>query len=140
MSSHLKMVIFLSLGLLAVFAWHFATVFEIIGTSPQTRMEFFVRFGIILVLFVIASAVTAIFVGWHNEDAVMPDEREEKIELKVDRDGLLVVYGGMVLLMWFVFTPMTPMQVANALLAIMCFAEIVKIASGLAYLHGGARS
>lgn len=137
MSSHLKMVIYLSLGLLAVFGWHFATVFGIIGTPPLTRTGFFIRFGVIVAAFVIASAVTAVLIARHDEDAVLPDEREEQIELRVERNGLLAMYGGAVCLMWFVFMPMTPMQVANALLGIMCFAELVKIASGLYFLHRG---
>jgi len=137
MSDHIKMVVFSSTGLLLVFAWHFATVFGMLGSAPQTRSEFFVRFGIIMVVFLASSAVSAVLIAKKDENAVTPDEREEQIELRAERLGMMVIYAGLILLMWFVFSPMDPMQVANAVLGIVCIAELVKIVFGLIYLRKG---
>jgi len=137
MSNHLKMVVYCSTGLLLLFAWHFATVFGILGSPPQSRSEFFVRIGIFVAAFLVSSIVSSVFIARKDETAILPDEREEQIELRVERYGLLVVYAGIVLLMWFVFTPMEPMQVANALLGILCISETAKIIIGLKYLRDG---
>lgn len=137
MSAHIKTVVSLSLGLLVVFVWHFSTVLGLLGTPPQTQIEFFIRIGVIFGAFLVVSAITAGMVAQHDEQALEPDEREEKAELRAERNGGIFVYFGMIVLMWFVFTPLTPMQTANALLAIMCLAEFVKIASGLIYLQRG---
>jgi len=127
MSPHIKMVVFLSLGLLAVFAWHFATVFGFIGSAPLTQGEFFIRIGGIFLGFLVASAITASLIAKSDETAVMPDEREEKIELECERVGVAVLYIGLLVVMWFAFTPMTPMQMANAVLAAVCISELIKI-------------
>lgn len=137
MSNHIKMVVFLSIGLLIVFGWHFATVFGFIGTPPQSQTEFFLRIGVIFVAFLALSAVTATLISAKDESEVMPDEREEKIELKAERNGSVVVYLGLLVVMWLVFTPLTPMQTANAILGVVCVAELIKIVSGLLYLKKG---
>ena len=46
MSPYTKMLTFLTFGLLAVFAWHFGTVFGWFGTAPGTHAEFFWRLGV----------------------------------------------------------------------------------------------
>lgn len=135
MSAHIKMVVYLSLGLLAVFAWHFGTVLGFFGTAPQTQSEFFWRVGLILVGFFIVSVVTSILVAKNDEHGALPDEREEKIEMKAEQNGVFAIYAGLLVLMWLVFIPMTPMQVANGILAVVCFTEIVKLVSGLYYLN-----
>ena len=94
------------------------------------------RFGLFMAAFLISSIVSFIFIA-KKEDGVKPDEREEQIGLRVERNSVLVLYAGMICLMWFVFTPMEPMQVANAILGIMCVAEAFKIATGLKYLRIG---
>ena len=138
MSHHVKMVVFLSLGLLTVFAWHFATVLGFFGNAPQTPNEFFIRLGIILIGFILASVITSILViRRHNEAASLPDERETIIELKSDRVGVLTLYLGLLVLLWFIFTPMTPMQIANGILAVVCFSETIKIAYALYILKRG---
>jgi hypothetical protein len=137
MSVHIKFVVFLSLGLLLVFAWHFATVFGIVGSAPQTQGEFFIRFGIIVVVFVFFSITTSLIIARYDEQAILPDEREEKVELKAERNGGIVVYLGLILLMWLVFKPLSPMQMANSILAVMCTAELIKIGSGIYYLRRG---
>lgn len=138
MSTHIKLIVFLSLGLLLVFAWHFATVFELFGTTPQTQDEFFLRLGIILAAFIFCSIATTQIIARRDEQALLPDEREEKIELKAERNGGAVTYLGLILLMWFVFEPMSPIQMANGILAVICVAELVKIGSGIYYLRKGS--
>lgn len=135
MSNTLKMIVYSSVGLLAVFAWHFATVFGIVGSPPQSRAEFFIRFAIIMVVWFVSSGVAAVLIAKNDENDGSPDEREEQILFKVERNSVFVLYAGMLCLMWFVFTPMTPMQIANALLGIVFIAEAFKIVSGLQYLR-----
>lgn len=139
MSIHFKTIIFCSIGLLLLFTWHFATVFGIVGSAPQTRSEFFVRFSLFMAAFLISSIVSFIFIA-KKENGIKPDEREEQIGLRVERNSIFVLYAGMICLMWFVFIPMEPMQVANAILGIMCVAEAFKIATGLKYLRIGKQS
>ncbi len=137
MSTHFKMIVFLSLGLLMVFGWHFLTVFGFLGTAPVTQTDFFIRIGLIILVFIVISVITSIMVAKKDENAVLPDEREEKIELKADRVGAVSLYIGLMIVMWFVFTPLTPMQVANAILAVVCVTEIIKILYGLFLLKRG---
>ncbi len=137
MSTHFKMVISLSLGLLFLFGWHFATVLGLLGTAPETQAEFFIRIGFIIILFLFISVVTTILVARKDENAISPDEREEKIELRTDRMGMASLYIGLIIVMWFAFTPMTPMQIANSILAVACITEIIKISYGLFLLKRG---
>jgi hypothetical protein len=138
MSTHFKFVVSLSVGLLILFGWHFSTVFGFLGTAPITQTEFFIRIGSIALVFIIISVITSIMVAKKDERAVFPDEREEKIELKTDRIGAISLYIGLMIVMWLVFTPLTPMQVANALLAVVCITEIIKLTYGLFLLKTGA--
>ncbi len=137
MSTHFKLIISLSLGLLTLFGWHFATVFGLLGTAPATQTDFFIRIGFIISLFIVISVITSILVANKDENAILPDEREEKIELKTDRIGVISLYIGLIIVMWFAFTPMTPMQVANSILAVVSITEIIKIAYGLFLLKRG---
>jgi len=136
-SSNFKTVIFCSMGLLLLFAWHFATVFGIVGTAPETRSEFFIRFGLFMAVFFISSMVSFALIARKDENAIQPDEREEQIGLKVDQHGFLIIYAGLIGLMWFVFTPMEPMQVANAILGIIWVTEASKLFFGFRYLRSG---
>ena len=134
MSPHIRSIVFLSLGLLLVFAWHFGTVFGFFGNAPATRGEFFIRVGVIFVIFLAISGITAVLVAKHTGFPPEPDEREERILLKTEQIGMATVYAGLLLLAWLVFTPFSPMQMANAILAVICVAELVKIVYGLAVL------
>jgi len=134
MSSHLKMVVFLSLGLLVVFGWHFATVFGLIGSAPETRAGFFIRVGCIFAGFLFLSAFIAGLLARRGEDGPFPDEREEKVLLKTEQFGVAIVYVGLLFVAWFAFLPMTPMQFANSLLAVVCLAELCKIIYGVIVL------
>ncbi len=131
MSTHIKMVVFLTLGLLVIFGWHFSTVFGFLGAAPITQSDFFIRIGSIVLVFFIASVITSMMVAKKDENAVMADEREEQIELKTERAGVISLYIGLMIVMWFVFTPLTSMQVANAILAVVCVTEIIKLLYGL---------
>jgi hypothetical protein len=129
------MLTFLTYGLLAVFAWHFGTVLGWFGTAPATPGEFFWRLGIILVGFFVVSVVTAIKVASGDETAAMPDEREEKIELRAERVGVIVLYLGLLVVVWLAFSPLTPMQFANAVLAAVCAAELIKMTYALVIMN-----
>ena len=137
MSTHLKTIYIISLGLLAAFGWHFGTVLGLFGSAPETQTAFIIRIGGILIAFFVTFTIAFMMVAKRDEDAVTPDEREEKIELKAERNGFFAIYAGLLCLMWFVFTPMTPMQIANGILAIVCFTEITKLLSGLYFLRKG---
>ncbi len=137
LSPYSKMVVYLSLGLLLVFAWHFSTVLGFVGTAPVTKSEFFIRLGVILVGFFVVSVIAAIKVGSSDERAALPDEREEKVELKSERFGLIMLYAGLLVVLWFAFTPLSPIQIANAVLAAVCVSELTKLIYALCLLKWG---
>jgi len=137
MSRYMKFVIGAASVMLVLLGWHFGTVFGLWGAAPETQTEFFIRLGIIVTGFIIISIVSAILVGARSDDDLEPDEREVHIVRKAERNGGYVVMAGLICLMWFVFRPMTPMQIANAALGILSLGELAKIASGLLYLRQG---
>lgn len=137
MSPHMKFVVGLSVALYVPILWHFATVFGYLGEPPQTRGEFFLRIGFIFVGFVVVSAVVgSILEARIGERDVMPDEREWQIHTRAERNGGWALMVGLIALMWFAFSPMTPMDMANSALAVLAIGEAVKIVSGLIYLRG----
>ncbi|MEJ2125611.1 MAG: hypothetical protein P8Y47_12635 [Alphaproteobacteria bacterium] len=137
MSNHMKFVIGLSTLVFVPILWHFATVFGVLGEPPETRGEFFLRIGLIAAGFIIVSVITAtVMAARSNGDDILPDEREALIETRAERNGGWALMAGLVVLMWFAFSPMRPMDVANAALAIIAIGEAVKIVSGLIYLRG----
>ena len=139
MSTHMRFVIGLSLLMFVPILWHFATVFGYLGEAPQTRSAFFLRIGLIAGGFVILSGLTAAVISARqSSDGIEPDEREWLIATKAERNGGWALMAGLVGLMWFAFTPMQPMDVANVALAIISVGEAVKIISGLLYLRGRA--
>lgn len=135
MSPHIKSIVLLSIGLLAVFGWHFGTVFGFYGNAPQTQGDFFTRIGLIFIGFLVISAITAGIVAKRTGLPPVPDEREDKMLLKTERIGVTTLYAGLLLVSWLVFTPLTPIQVANAILAVVCVTEIVKITYGMMMLN-----
>lgn len=138
MSPSMNFTVWMSSFLLVPFGWHLGTVYGFWGAPPTTRTELFVRIGVIVVLFIIASIVLAIISASRaGEDAFEPDEREQQIIQKAERNGYFFLSAGLVYLMWVVFAPMSPMQIANAIIAITCLGEVVKIVSGLIYLRTG---
>lgn len=137
MSPYQKMTLYLSIALFLAFGWHFGTVFGFFGAAPVTQGEFFLRIGSILGLFVVASFVTAVLVGRGDQRAVIPDEREEWIELRAQRSGVMTLYVGLLLLAWFAFSPMTPIGFVNGILAVVYVTEIVKVLTEVFYHHRG---
>lgn len=135
MSPHIKSIALLSIGLLAVFGWHFGTVFGFYGNAPQTQGEFFVRIGLIFLGFLVVSAITAGIVAKRTGLPPVPDEREDKVLLKTERIGVVTLYAGLLLVSWLVFAPLTPMQVANAILAVVCVTELIKITYGMMIIN-----
>ena len=141
MSTHMRFVIGLSLLIFVPVLWHFATVFGYFGDAPQTRGSFFLRIGMIAGGFLVLSMILAsVLAVRQSGDGIEPDEREELIETRAERNGGWALMAGLVGLMWFAFTPMQPIEVANAALAILAIGEAVKVISGLIYLRGQAWS
>lgn len=139
MSTHMKFVIGLSLLIFIPILWHFATVFGYMGTPVQTRGEFFLRMGVIAAAFIVLSVITSTIIASRlGSSEIEPDEREWLIETRAERNGGWALMVGLVGLMWFAFTPMQPMDVANTALAILALGEAIKIVSGLLYLRGQA--
>ncbi|VAW00856.1 hypothetical protein MNBD_ALPHA08-666 [hydrothermal vent metagenome] len=139
MSTHMKFVIGLSLLIFVPILWHFATVFGYLGNPVQTRGEFFLRMGVIAAAFIVLSVITSTIIASRlGSSEIEPDEREWLIETRAERNGGWALMAGLVGLMWFAFTPMQPMDVANTALAILATGEAVKIVSGLLYLRGQA--
>lgn len=137
MSPSMNFTIWMSSLLLLPFGWHFGTVLGFWGTPPVTRADLFIRIAVIVVLFVITAIIWSIIAASRSgDDEFEPDEREQIIVQKAERNGYFFLSGGMVYLMWVVFDPMTAMDIANTILAIICLGELVKIISGLIYLRG----
>lgn len=139
MSTHMKFVISLSLLMFLPILWHFATVLGYFGAPLQTQAEFFLRIGMIAAGFIILSIITSTIISNRlGKNEIEPDERELLIETRAERNGGWVLMAGLAGLMWFAFTPMQPMDVANAALAIIAAGEAVTIISGILYLRGQA--
>ncbi len=118
--------------------WHFGTVFELWGSAPETRTDFFIRIGIIIVGSIIGSIVGAIAMAIASgKDEFEPDEREKLVLRRAELFGYYFLAACICFLMWHVFDPMTPMQIANALLGAFALSEIVKLVAGFALLRRG---
>ena len=119
-------------------AWHFGTVLGYWGSPPETRPELFIRLGVFIGVTIIGSVITAILMAAASgEDEFEPDEREKLILRKAELTGYYVLAAGAVMIMWFVFTPLTPMQTANALIGAFALSEVVKIVAGFFFLKRG---
>lgn len=137
MSNYMKFVVIASAIMMLVPAWHFGTVFGFWGQPPETQIAFFIRLGIIVAGFIIILIIGAVILAARDEADLDPNEREVHIVRKAERNGGYVVSAGLLVLMWYVFTPMSPMDVANVALGILCIGEVAKIISGLIYLQRG---
>lgn len=127
MSNLLKIAIFVSFGFLALLGWHFGTVLGLFGTAPETSAALFFRVALIVVATFCVSAGAAIYFAKRDGVLLEPDEREEGIELRSERNGAIAIYGGLLCLIWFLSTPMTHMQIANGILLVVAFTEVVKL-------------
>ena len=136
MSTHMKFIVSLSSLMFVPIFWHFATVIGYLGDPPQTRGEFFLRISLIATSFIILSIISAMVISARaGSDVVEPDERDQLVGIRAERNGGWILMAGLVCLMWFAFTPMQPMDVANAALALIALGEAVKIVSGVFYLR-----
>ncbi len=137
MSTHMKYVFGLSLVMFLMIGWHFATVFGFLGEPPRTAAGLFLRIGLIVGAFVVLSVVTStVLAARYGIEEIVADERETQIEIRAERNGGWAMMAGLLGLMWLAFTPLEPMQVANAALAIIAMGEAVKLATGLVLLRG----
>ena len=138
MSSSLRYTMVLSVLMFLPFGWHFGTVLGFWGDAPETRADLFWRLGIIVTAFIICSIIVAIVsASLNKDDDMVPDEREDIVLQKAERNGYFALSSAIMLVIWFAFAPMNAMDVANALLLSVCFAEAVKIISGVIYLRLG---
>jgi len=62
-----------------------------------------------------------------SKTLMLPDEREKKIERVSEGVGVLAIYGGLLILCWFAFTPLAPYQIVNWILAIVAGTEVIKL-------------
>lgn len=137
MSPFIKTTTLITLFFFLAIGWHFGTVLGLFGTAPATQMAFFLRIiGIVVAVFVI-SIIAAVIFAKQDDAAPLPDEREEKIELLAERNGVFAIYAGLLCLIWFSLAPMTPMQIANGILLVVCFTELIKILSAFYFLRRG---
>lgn len=119
--------------------WHFGTVLGLWGTAPNTRTAFFIRTGILIGLGIVVSIIVSIVLAAASGDGEFePNEREKLILRKSELAGYYVLAAGVVLVMWFAFVPMTPMQIANALLAAFAISEAFKVVAGAVLFRIGA--
>lgn len=138
MSPALRFIALSTMFSLIPILWHFGTVFEFWGEAPKTQTELFVRIGIFVGFAIIGSIVTSILMAIATrEDDFEPDEREKQVIRKAELTGYYILAAGVVLVMWFVFKPMTPMQTANALLAAFAISEVTKVFAGFLFLARG---
>lgn len=128
MSPYLKTSNAVTIGFLAAMAWHFCTVFGVFGAVPVGQEDIRVRLFIILgILMVVAFLAAYILQQRHGGLPLLPDEREEKIERVSEGMGPTILYGGLLCIAWFAFTPLTPTQFVNGLLGVVTVAEFVKL-------------
>ena len=119
--------------------WHFGTVFGYWGAPPATRQDLFIRIGIFIVFSIVASVVAAIAMAAATGDEDFePDEREQHILRRAELTGYYGLAVGILVIMWFVFAPWTPMQTANALIGAFALSEVIKLIAGFTYLKLGA--
>jgi len=138
MSPALRYIVIATVFTLVPIAWHFGTVFEYWGTAPETRSGFFIRLGVIIALTIIANIVLSILMAsTTGEDEFVPDEREKQILQKAELGGYYLLAAGVVVTIWLVFTPLTPMQTANALLGAFALSELFKLIVGVYFLRRG---
>lgn len=135
MSAYLKASNSVTIGFLAAMAWHFGTVLGLFGTVPIGQADMMFRLAVIVGV-VIAVALIAAFTAQKRYGVLLiPDGREEQIEHVSEGIGTVIIYAGLILLAWFAFTPLSPTQFVNGLLAVVSVAELAKLLI-VAKLHG----
>lgn len=138
MSPAIRFETFVTLISFTLIGWHFGTVLELWGNAPETRVDFFIRIGIIVAGSIVASIVGVIILRLlTGEEDFEADEREALVLHKAELAGYYSLAACVCYLMWRVFDPMSPMQIANALLAAFTFSAFVKLIAAFVLLRRG---
>ena len=139
MSNGLKLHGLASALMLLAVGWHFGTVLGYWGHAPDGRTELFIRIGMITAFTIIGTIIAAIVVAIRTGDEDLEiDEREILIEQKAERNGYFALATAALGVMWLVFDPVSPMQLANLILAAMAVGEVIKLLSAGFYFWRGA--
>ena len=134
MTSYLKTSNLVTVVFLIAMCWHFGTVLGLFGAAPIGQSDTFIRIGIIVGLTILVAVGMAFFHEKRQGSPLLPDEREEKIERFSEGSGVLTIYAGLLVLAWFAFTPLSPAQFVNGILAVVTVTELVKLLVVL-FLH-----
>lgn len=134
MTAYLKTSNLVTIGFLAAMCWHFGTVFGLFGTPPIGQSDMFIRLGVIIGVTILTAFLAAFTIQKRQGSPLLPDEREEKIERLSEAFGVMSIYIGLLLLAWFAFMPLSPVQFVNGILAIVSITELLKLLVVL-FLH-----
>lgn len=134
MTAYLKTSNAVTILFLLLVGWHFGTVFNFFGTAPTELADMMLRLAIIVGGTVLCAVVVSNSIMARSKSLLLPDEREEKIERVSEGVGVLAIYGGLLVLCWFAFTPLAPYQIVNWILAIVAVTEVIKLLTVL-FLH-----
>lgn len=127
MTAYLKTSNAVTVLFLLLVGWHFGTVFGFFGTTPTDLADTMLRLAIIVGGTVLSAVIASNAVMARSKTLMLPDEREEKIERVSEGVGVLAIYGGLLVLCWFAFTPLAPYQIVNWILAIVAGTEVIKL-------------
>ena len=134
MTAYLKTSNSVTIGFLIAMLWHFGTVAGLFGTAPLGQADMFIRLAVIIGATVVVSFISALAIQRWQGSPMLPDEREEKIERVSETVGTVMIYAGLLVLAWFAFAPLSPVQFVNGILIIVAVTELVKLLIVL-YLH-----
>lgn len=122
-------------ALVGVYGWYFSTVggeliggFEPGAALSSTNDKMFLAVGSFIILMIISSIVTAIFMGRESEEQ---DERDKTIDMRGDQRGGFALAVFALLGMGLAMADYPNVLVANAILAGLVVSEMVKSVSKL---------
>lgn len=127
MTAYLKTSNAVTVAFLFVVAWHFGTVVGLYGFAPVEKTEMLLRLFVIVAVPVVSAFIASFAIQSRSPTPLLPDEREEKIERVSEAIGVLVIYGGILVLAWAAFAPLTPVQFVNGLIGVVAITELVKL-------------
>jgi hypothetical protein len=102
-----------------------------VGNGPVDGVGFFIRLAGSVGLIVVLSVAVAIVAAILDRDSRDLDERERQLHFRASGGVSATYAAGLVLLMLSAFRPLSPMQLAHAVIAIFVVGEAVRLA-GLA--------